>query len=164
MKKSKIVYIDLDDTLADFYKATRGLDGKVQEEKMYVPDFFFNLQTIPGAQGAVRRILTMGFDVWILSQPLAEHHPSYGDKAKWIGVHFPHLWNKVILTQDKGLHLGSYLIDDNLEKWKPKFEKTGGKFIHFNYNRNLANPDHFHSNEWDRVCEFLSTEDTTYDE
>ena len=64
---------------------------------------------------------------------MAGHPECYHDKAKWINIHFPHLSSKIILTQDKGLLLGDYLIDDNKEKWKEKFEKNRGKFIHFVY-------------------------------
>jgi 5'(3')-deoxyribonucleotidase len=164
MKKPKILYIDLDDTLADFFKATRDKWGMVQEDKMYEPNFFFNLDPIPGAQGAVRRLMTMGFDIWILTQPLAEHHASYSDKVKWVGVHFPHLWNKIVMTQDKGLHVGDYLIDDNSDKWKSKFEKNGGKFVHFKYNRELKDTDSIHKKEWEQICDLLATEDSAHPE
>jgi 5'-nucleotidase len=132
--KNKIVYIDLDDVLADFYSATADPKTfRVQERLMWDKDFFFNLKPIPGAQGSVFEIQKLGYDVWILSQPLADNFESYSDKARWVQVHFPALYKKIVLTQDKSLNRGDFLIDDNDKKWKEKFEQNGGKFIHFNY-------------------------------
>lgn len=136
----------MDDVIADFYKAAWcSVDLKIKEERMWNPSFFLNLQPIPGAKYSLRELEYRGYDVWILTQPLAGHPECYHDKALWIQQHFPQLYNKLILTQDKGMLLGEYLIDDNLGKWKEKFEKNGGTFIHFRYggyNRpDMMNPE-----------------------
>lgn len=134
----KIIYIDMDDTIADFHKAAVD-EGKVIESRMWDKDFFLNLEPIPGAKGAINDLGRLGYDLYILSQPLAESPESYTDKALWIQRHFPQLYNKIVLTQNKGLHLGGYLIDDNADKWKAKFEATGGKFIHYPYHGESRN-------------------------
>lgn len=134
MSKSKIVHVDLDDTLADFFSATRDpKTGVIREHMMWDKDFFLNLKPIPGAKGAIFDIQKMGYDVRILSQPLAESPESYIDKAKWVQIHFPELYKKLTLTQDKGVILGDFLVDDNDTKWRDAFEKNGGKFVHFPY-------------------------------
>jgi 5'(3')-deoxyribonucleotidase len=131
--RKPILNVDMDDTMYDFFGATKCIYSKtILEYKMWDKDFFLNLKPLPGAQGAIFELLRMGFDVRVLSQPLAESPESYSDKVKSVSIHFPQLYNKIILTQDKGLCLGDYLIDDNL-KWKEPFEKNGGKFIHFSY-------------------------------
>lgn len=131
---SKIIYIDMDDTIADYNGATRHpVTNQIQEYKMWDKDFFLNLQPIPGAKGAIFELMKMGFDLWILTQPLVDSPESYTDKAKWIQLHFPQLYKKLIMTQDKSLHRGDFLIDDNDKKWREKFEKNGGRFIHFYY-------------------------------
>lgn len=136
MKKSKVLYVDLDDTLANFYKASRNLGSdEVDEHMMWDPNFFLNLEPVPGAKGAVFDLMKHGFDVRVLSQPLAECPESYLHKAQWVQLHFPQLYKKIVLTQDKGLCLGHYLIDDNAAKWKEPFESNGGKFIHYPYDR-----------------------------
>ncbi len=159
----KIVYIDLDDVLADFYSAARCPDkGHVREHMMWDHEFFLNLKPIPGSQGALFDIEKMGFDVWILSQPLAEHPQSYVDKAKWVQLYFPHLYKKLILTQNKGLLLGHYLIDDNEKKWKEKFEKNGGKFVHFHYGGYNIKDLVLHANTkktWRDIVDFFRKED-----
>jgi len=150
--QKKVLYIDLDDTTADFYKSARNHIGIVDESRMYEKDFFFDLKPVDGALVAVRKLIRMGFDIWILTQPLADCFDSYTDKVKWVGLHFPELVNKIIMTQDKGLHSGHYLIDDNSEKWKEKFEKNGGKFVHFEYDRGK---NKCHKAAWNKVVEYF---------
>lgn len=143
----------MDDTIADF----RGYHGFPKDvfpfdvHEMYEPGFFLNLKTIHGALSGVRHIMRMGYDVQILSQPVAESALSYLEKVQWIGIHFPDLINKINLAQDKGQFIGEYLIDDNLPKWKEKFEANGGKFIHFEYEKN-------HKENWKKIAEFLKKE------
>lgn len=167
MKKSKILYVDQDDVLADFYKATwDNQTQRVQEELMWEPDFFLNLEPMLGSQHGIYMLQKMGFDVRILTQPLAGHPECYYDKALWVQKYFPSLTNKLILTQDKGLNLGHYLVDDNLEKWKEKFEQNGGKFVHFpygGYNRHLFPDSAYKKEHWPRVIDYFSKEDPYLD-
>ena len=158
MKKQKVIYCDMDDVLADFYKAAaHPIDGKVREERMFDPFFFLRLDPIPGAKAGIFELCKMGFDVWVLSQPLALLPESYMEKAQWIQLHFPQLINKIILTQHKGLHLGDFLIDDNAKKWKEKFEQNGGEFVHFPYGgynlESMADPEV----QWRDVVEHFKT-------
>lgn len=166
MKKAKTLYIDIDDTLADFWSAAAGPNGEILEYKMWSKDFFLNLEPLPGAKGAIFDLSKMGFDLWILTQPLAECPESYSDKAKWVQLHFPQLYKKLILTQDKGLKSGHYLIDDNAHKWKTKFEKNGGTFVHFPYGGyNFKSKDQCPSSErsWREVVEFFRKENPFLD-
>lgn len=162
-KRKKIVYVDLDDTSADFYKSAGDplYPGWVDERKMYDHDFFYKLEPIPGALRNIRGIMQLGFDVWILTQPLASSSKSYDEKVRWVNIWLPELSDKIIMTQDKGLHLGAYLIDDNDAKWKEKFEKAGGKFIHFAYDRHNPDPKEL-EHRWEKIYEFFSKEDPTY--
>lgn len=151
--KKKLVYIDMDDTIADFRGHHTFPKDKYPFDvhEMYEPGFFLNLKPVVGSLSGVRRIMRMGYDVQILSQPVAESALSYLEKAQWVGLHFPDLIKCVNLTQDKGLFKGDYLIDDNKEKWKDRFESNGGKFIHFDYERR-------HPEIWHEICEFLQKE------
>ncbi len=134
MKKNKIIFVDMDDVIADFFKSAANNPYKlVDEVKMWDPDFFINLEPTDGSQHAIRTLQYMGYDIWVLTQPLSGHAECYYDKALWINKHFPQLYDKIIMTQDKGMLLGNYLIDDNKAKWQDKFEKNGGKFVHFPY-------------------------------
>lgn len=120
----------MDDTIADFQGSEKFRDG-FNVVYMYEPGFFRDLPVIPGALVAVREIMRMGYDVHILTQPLAESPHSYTEKVQWVALHFPDLINKISMTQDKGLFRGDYLIDDNLIKWQVKFNENGGIFVHY---------------------------------
>ena len=65
MNKRKIIYIDMDNTLADYvgYAKECGLDLK---EAKHVKDFFINLKPMPGAIEAYNA-LNKDFDVYILT-------------------------------------------------------------------------------------------------
>lgn len=150
----KIVFIDMDDTIADFANSEAFKGQKLSESivhAMYEPGFFLNLKPIAGSLSAVRAISKLGYDVHILTQPLLESAHCYSEKVQWIALHFPDLIGKIHMTQNKGLFVGGYLIDDNAEKWKAKFEANGGKFIHFN-------PHKYTPSIWCDIVEFLRTE------
>lgn len=142
---SKIVYVDMDDTIADFTGAILEKHGVYNEyavRSMYEPGFFYGLRPIPGSLSGVRGLIRLGYDVHILSKPLATSSHSYSEKVQWISLHFPDLIRKVHFTQDKGLFKGDYLIDDNPAEWKEKFEANGGKFVTFH---------HRETNYWDEI-------------
>lgn len=151
----KPLYVDLDDVAADYYKATKDSNGNVLEQRMFDKDFFLNLEPIPGAKAAIFQLCKMGYDVWFLSQPFLPLPESYSQKAQWVQLHFPVLAHKLILTQDKGLHIGAYLIDDNADKWKTKFEKNGGEFIHFRYGGYNSYILQDPAKEWSRIVEMF---------
>jgi len=130
----KTIHIDMDDTIADFLGSPAFKDG-FDVSKMYEIGFFLNLKPVPGALSGVRTLIRKGYDVQILSQPVAESAHSYSEKVQWIALWFPELIGKINFTQDKGLFKGDYLIDDNAPKWKDKFEANGGQFIEFNQHK-----------------------------
>jgi 5'(3')-deoxyribonucleotidase len=149
--------------VADFYKAAKGPNGKVIKERMFDNCFFLNLDPVPGAQKAVFRLEKMGFDIYLLSQPFVLVPESYTEKVLWIQRYFPQLIHKNILTQNKGLNIGHYLIDNNPKKWKEKFEKNGGVFIHFPYGgynlEETGDPEQL----WNQIVEFFKTENPYID-
>lgn len=151
---SKTVAIDMDSVLADF-EASGVFHDRLplqdQVHKMYEPGFFLDLKPVDGALTSVRAIMRMGYDVHILSRPVAESAHSYEEKARWIGLHFPELIFKLHLTQEKGMFRADYLIDDDAEKWQAKWEAGGGKFIHFKYGK-------WNATIWHDIVEFLREE------
>ena len=149
----KTIMLDMDDTIADFcgHSVFNGIYPP-DVSHMYEQGFFFSLTPVPGALVAVRALIRMGYDVQILSQPLAESPHSYSEKVQWIGIWFPELITKINFTQDKGLIKADYLIDDNKEKWKEKFEKNGGQFVHFDYV--AASPEA----KWQEIVKFFTQE------
>lgn len=152
MDRKPIIFLDLDNTIADFdgHPAFKGVGvNEVSVAAMFEPGFFFSLKPIPGALVGVRALVRLGYDVQILSKPVTSSAHSYLEKVQWMGVHFPDLVNKINLTQDKGLFVGEYLIDDDEKQWKAKFEANGGRFIHFDYHKND------HERQWSNLVAFF---------
>lgn len=150
----------MDDVIADFkgHPEFKGIGvTDITVARMYRPGFFRELAPVGGSLVAVRELIRMGYDVQLLTQPVAESPHSYLEKVQWVGMWFPELINKINMVQDKGIVRGDYLIDDNLPKWATKFESGGGKFIHFPYN---LGDKTCHSNEeiWKRIVFFFNDE------
>lgn len=152
----KLVYIDMDDTIADFTGSDAFKNG-FDVSLMYEPNFFLHLKPIDGALVGVRTIMRLGYDVQILSQPVAESPHSYSEKIMWMALWFPDLISKINLTQDKGLFKGDYLVDDNAVKWQNKFEANGGRFVHFGYNNGDPNRQP-NKVMWQLVVQFFKEE------
>lgn len=126
-----ILYIDMDEVLCDFcgHPSLEQWDRtKRNPPEMYEPGFFESLKPFPGAIYSITKLLNEDeWDIYILTQPVAKSPVSYMEKANWICKWLPDLRDKLILTQNKGLHIGHVLVDDS-EKWEKVFK---GKFIHF---------------------------------
>lgn len=152
----KTIFIDLDDTIADFIRSAT-VNGVFDYTRMYDVGFFLSLKPVDGSLVAVRQLIALGYDVQILSQPVADSAHSYSEKVQWVALHFPELLHKVNLTQDKGLFKGDYLIDDNYFKWKEKFEANGGKFVHFMYNPG-THTQRSNRECWESIVEFFIEE------
>nr|BFD64806.1 5'-3'-deoxyribonucleotidase [Bdellovibrio sp. HM001] len=145
MKKK--VFIDMDDTIADFIGSEElqqvGIESTGwprQPVEMYNKGFFRNLQPIEGAVSAIRSFLNNEhLDVYILTKPVYDSPHSYSEKVEWIREYFPALLSKMVMAQDKGLIRGDYLIDDSLH-WKEPWEATNpeGMFIHFDPRKSRA--------------------------
>lgn len=73
--------------------------------------FFFNQVVVPGAVEAVKEMADAGLELWICSTPTGSDF-SAKEKQLWVNKHFPDLRRKVILTKDKTMVRGDFLIDD----------------------------------------------------
>jgi 5'(3')-deoxyribonucleotidase len=141
--KKPIVHIDMDGVIADFRRANEenGRDKHFYSPpEMYKPKFFQNLHPVEPSLDAVRAILRSDkYDVYILTQPLANSPISYTEKVVWICKWFPELKDSIIMTQDKSLIKGDYLIDDN-----PKWKSFEGEFL-------FLDPDRDFRESWDEI-------------
>jgi 5'(3')-deoxyribonucleotidase len=105
------VFIDMDGVIVDFdgYAKSLGLNG---DEMTRRPGAYLEMSPLPGAIEAVRSVIGMGYDAWLATKPPTGVAFAYSDKAQWVFDHLPELRRKLILTHDKGLLKGDYLIDD----------------------------------------------------
>ena len=116
----KIIYVDMDNVIADFDKAAEQGGWVGPKDR---PDKFVNFRTlnvIPGSQDALKQ-LNNDFNIFIASTPSWSRPETWADKREWIEEHFPFLKKKLILTHRKDLLIGDLLIDDSYYRGQPFF-------------------------------------------
>ena len=144
----KTVYIDMDDVLCDFTGRKTELLASCPE--MAYPQsqygFYSELAPIKGAIKAASLLLASnGIEPYILTAPSVHNPLCYTEKRIWVENHLGMNYvNRLIISPDKSLLIGDYLIDDKIEgRGQEKFK---GKLIQFG---NAEYPD------WDTVLELL---------
>ena len=134
---AKIIYIDMDDTIADFigsYRAALQFNPAIKHPQSQ-HRFFADLEPISGAIEAVEKLIASPlYDPYILSAPSTRNPFSYAEKREWVEKHFGlEFCKKLILCPNKALLKGDILIDDNNRgKGQDQFE---GELIHFGSER-----------------------------
>ena len=128
-----IIYIDMDDVLCDFTGAHKA--ARSQNQNMIYPQsqygFFTNLAPLPNSIESVKALIASeNYDPYILTAPSIKNPLCYTEKRIWIEKHFGiDFVNKLIISPNKSLLKGDYLIDDNVSgKGQEGFE---GKVLHF---------------------------------
>jgi len=80
------------------------------------PDFFCELQPIPGAIEALHAMAAMGHDVFLCTSSYFNYHECVSCKYQWVHNHLGQGWQRrVIITADKTVVRGDVLIDDRPE-------------------------------------------------
>jgi len=143
--KKQIVYVDMDGVLCNFYKAAK--NALIKNPKQQFPQsqwgFFLYLDEIPGAIDGFRK-LQQKYDVYILTSPSFYNVNSFTEKAQWVLKHLDFdVLEKTIMSGDKSLLKGDYLIDDMNTNKQSEFE---GEWIEF---RSKKFPN------WESVIEYL---------
>ena len=128
----KIVYVDMDSVLVDFQS---GIDALTEEQRLTfkddlddVPGIFSMMKPVDGAVEAYKE-LTKHFDVYILSTAPWNNPSAWTDKLLWVKKHLGDLaYKRLILSHNKNLNSGDYLIDDRTANGAGEFK---GEHIHF---------------------------------
>jgi 5'-nucleotidase len=88
----------------------------LMEDIVHAPGFFRTLPPIDGAVHALHDLLSRGYDVRICTAPKRQFKNCVTEKLEWIKEHLGQEYaERTIITRDKTLVRGDYLIDD-----KPK--------------------------------------------
>ena len=131
-----ILHVDMDDTIVSYTSALNNALEKnpgIQYPQSQM-DFFRKLKPIKGAIETIVRLNKIGFDIYILSCPSPLNPLSYTEKRIWVEEHLGEGFiEKLILTMNKGLVKGDYLVDDWIEgRGQENFE---GELIQFGSER-----------------------------
>lgn len=125
------VLVDMDGVLADLIGGIHEIDGipKLEVtgwdfapytgrdldmiwEAMYSEGFFRNLPLINNAKRGLMALRSAGHNVFICTTPLSTPHCA-GEKIMWVKSVIGKGWkDRIILTKDKTMIVGDYLIDD----------------------------------------------------
>ncbi|WP_440999505.1 5' nucleotidase, NT5C type [Fodinibius sp. SL11] len=143
----EIVYIDMDNVLVDFERGVGQLSKETyreyEDDLDEVPGFFRDLPPIEGALEAFHK-LSEHYDLYILSTAPWRNPSAWIDKLLWVKKHLPDAAHKrLILSHNKHLNRGDYLIDDRTANGAGEFT---GEHIHFG-------EEPFQ--DWDAVLEYL---------
>ena len=122
----------MDDVLVDFQS---GIDSLSDEEReVYkdnidnAPGIFSKMQPLDGAIEGYKK-LTEYFDVYILSTAPWNNPSAWSDKLLWVQKHLGDIaYKRLILSSNKHLNAGDYLIDDRTANGASDFK---GEHIHF---------------------------------
>jgi 5'-nucleotidase len=135
--------------------------GRTERERaiigavMVEAGFYSRLKPIPGARAALKGMLKAGHDVRICTSPWVSNPTCASDKLNWVADHYGSHWAaRVIITTDKTLVHGDYLIDD-----KPliKGERTPDwEHVLFTQPYNVDVADRRRINDWSEWEQVLS--------
>ncbi|WP_138431641.1 5' nucleotidase, NT5C type [Fodinibius saliphilus] len=128
----EIVYVDMDNVLVDFPWGVDQLSDELKKEYEgdldEIPNFFNDLPPIDGAIDGFRA-LSSEYETYILSTAPWGNPTAWIDKVRWVQRHLPETgYKRLILSHNKHLNRGDYLIDDRTANGAGEFE---GEHIQF---------------------------------
>ena len=122
------IFIDMDGVIVDFdaYKIESSMSG---DEIKQLQGAYLQMKPLEGALEAVRSLIGMGYEVWLATKPPTGVPYAYADKVAWVLQYLPELKRRIVITHDKSLLLGDFLIDDRPHK--ANASKFTGKLLVF---------------------------------
>ena len=122
----------MDDVLVNFSSAFPHIPNdilkKYSKNKDDIPGIFSLMQPLEGAIDAYEK-LSKKYDTYILSTAPWDNPSAWSDKIIWVKKYLGSSAHKrLILSHNKNLNLGDYLIDDRSKNGTAEFK---GKHIHF---------------------------------
>lgn len=122
----------MDNVLVDFQSGIDRLDPETKKKYRFkydeVPGIFLDMDPFDGAIDSFME-LSRHFDTYILSTAPWENPSAWSDKLNWVKQHLGNRARKrLILTHNKHLNKGDFLVDDRKKNGAGKFE---GELIEF---------------------------------
>lgn len=145
----KILYVDMDNVLVDFETGINKLDKETQikykDNLDDVPGIFSLMEPMEHAIDSYN-LLAKNFDTYILSTSPWDNPSAWHDKVVWVKKYLGNVAHKrLILSHNKHLNYGDFLIDDRLKNGADKFQ---GELIQFKTEK---------FPEWNSVVTYLMT-------
>ena len=122
----------MDNVLVDFQSGVELISSEEREAFKdnidNVPGIFSKMRPLEGAIEGYKK-LTEYFDVYILSTAPWNNPSAWSDKLLWVQKHLGDIaYKRLILSSNKNLNAGDYLIDDRTANGASDFK---GEHIHF---------------------------------
>lgn len=122
--EKEVIYIDMDGVIVDYMPAYR----TTTEEERRQKGFFEALKPVKGSIAAFKQ-LSEKYNVYLLSTAPWSNPHAWSEKRIWVEKHLgDYAFKRLILSHNKGLLKGSYLIDDRTENGVDDFDV---QHIHF---------------------------------
>jgi len=129
------IYIDLDGVVVDIERYINETFSPDYIKKYGIgtiidmhPQIFYDAKPIPGAIAAFRELADK-HNVYILSTAPWDNPESWKAKRIWVEKHLgDSAYKRLILSHNKGLLKGDFLVDDRIKNGVAEFE---GTHIHF---------------------------------
>ena len=130
--KKEILYLDMDNVLVDFRSGVDTFREEIQREYEgrldEIPGVFGKMLPLEDAIETVEK-LDEFYDIYLLSTAAWENPSAWSDKVIWVQKYFPKIgFKRLILSHNKHLNAGAYLVDDRLANGADRFT---GEHIHF---------------------------------
>lgn len=131
--KKKIVYFDMDNVLVNFQSGIDATPIEIQRE------YENELDNVPGIFSKMKPNVEMvelynklfndeRYVCYILSTSPWDNPTAASDKIQWVKKYIPNAYKRVILSHQKHLNIGHYLIDDRTANGAGQF---GGELIQY---------------------------------
>lgn len=131
MKDKKILYVDMDGVLVDFYSGLDFISEEIKKKYEKNPEQIENIyEKMLPIKDAIEsfELLFDKFDVYILTTAPWSNISAWSDKLKWVKKYLPIAKKRLIISSHKNLNSGDYLIDDRDNNGASKFK---GEIIKF---------------------------------
>jgi len=131
--KKKIVYFDMDGVLVNFQSGIDQLDlyHKIEYKENYdeVPGIFGTMKPNEDMVDLFNAMFSdERYDCYVLSTAPWENPSASSDKVEWIQKYLPKAYKRLILSHNKHLNVGDYLIDDRTANGAGEF---GGELLQY---------------------------------
>ena len=143
----KILFVDMDNVLVDFKSGIKNLSEKDKNKYLdnydEAPRIFSLMNPMPNAIESYQK-LSKTYDTYILSTAPWNNPTAWSDKLLWVKRYLgKYAYKRLILSHNKNLNFGDYLIDDRLANGAGDFK---GELIQFGSEQ---------FKNWDDVLDYL---------